>query len=123
MAELNQHDEIAGGVDRGAFYAVMSAMASRDPKRVALAECDAFTALQSIGSMLNVVADYLYLRAQNPNGVLYATEAEIADAVHSLSDLTSCVHSSLNEAENARYMLRHPRKSEGKTPVNTSKEG
>lgn len=62
MAELNQHDEIAGGVDRGAFYAVMSAMASRDPKRVALAECDAFTALQSIGSMLNVVADYLYLR-------------------------------------------------------------
>ena len=95
MAELNQHDEIAGGVDRGAFYAVMSAMASRDPKRVALAECDAFTALQSIGSMLNVVADYLYLRAQNPNGVLYATEAEIADAVYSLSDLTSCVHSSL----------------------------
>lgn len=47
MAELNQHDEIAGGVDRGAFYAVMSAMASRDPKRVALAEGDAFTALQS----------------------------------------------------------------------------
>lgn len=46
-----------------------------------------------------------------------------ADAVYSLSDLTSCVHSSLNEAENARYMLRHPRKSEGKTPVNTSKEG
>lgn len=126
MAELNQHDEIAGGVDRGAFYAVMSAMASRDPKRVkrvALAEGDAFTALQSIGSMLNVVADYLYLRAQNPEGVLYATEAEIADAVYSLSDLTACVHSSLNEAENARYMLRHPRKSEGKTPVNTSKEG
>ena len=87
MAELNQHDEIAGGVDRGAFQAVMNAMASRDPKRVALAE------------------------------------AEIADAVYSLSDLTSCVHSSLNEAENARYMLRHPRKSEGKTPVNTSKEG
>lgn len=123
MAELNQHDEIAGGVDRGAFYAVMSAMASRDPKRVALAEGDAFTALQSIGSMLNVVADYLYLRAQNPEGVLYATEAEIADAEYSLSDLTACVHSSLNEAENARYMLRHPRKSEGKTPVNTSKEG
>ena len=73
--------------------------------------------------MLNVVADYLYLRAQNPNGVLYATEAEIADAVYSLSDLTACVHSSLNEAENVRYMLRHPRKSEGKTPVNTSKEG
>lgn len=119
MAELNQHDEIAGGVDRGAFYAVMSAMASRDPKRVALAECDAFAALQSIGSMLNVVADYLYLRAQNPKGVLCATEAEI----YSLSDLTACVHSSLNEAENARYMLRHPRKSEGKTPVNTSKEG
>lgn len=123
MAELNQHDEIAGGVDRGAFYAVMSAMASRDPKRVALAEGDAFAALQSIGSMLNVVADYLYLRAQNPEGVLYATEAEIADAVYSLSYLTACVHSSLNEAENARYMLRHPRKSEGKTPVNTSKEG
>ena len=56
-------------------------------------------------------------------GVLCATEAEIADAVYSLSDLTACVHSSLNEAENARYMLRHPRKSEGKTPVNTSKEG
>ena len=110
MAELNQHDEIAGGVDRGAFYAVMSAMASRDPKRVALAEGDAFTALQ-------------YLRAQNPEGVLYATEAEIADAVYLLSDLTSCVHSSLNEAENARYMLWHSRKSEGKTPVNTSKEG
>lgn len=31
MAELNQHDEIAGGVDRGAFQAVMNAMASRDP--------------------------------------------------------------------------------------------
>lgn len=77
MAELNQHDEIAGGVDRGAFQAVMNAMASRDPKRVALAECDAFTALQSIGSMLNVVADYLYLRAQNPNGGLYATEARL----------------------------------------------
>lgn len=123
MAELNQHDEIAGGVDRGAFQAVMNAMASRDPKRVARAEGDAFTALQSIGSMLNVVADYLYLRAQNPNGVLYATEAEIADAVSSLSDLTACVHLSLNEAENARYMLRHPRKSEGKIPVNTSKEG
>ena len=55
MAELNQHDEIAGGVDRGAFQAVMNAMASRDPKRVARAEGDAFTALQSIGSMLNVV--------------------------------------------------------------------
>ena len=71
MAELNQHDEIAGGVDRGAFYAVMSAMASRDPKRVALAEGDALTALQSIGSMLNVVADYLYLRAQHPKDSLY----------------------------------------------------
>ena len=75
MAELNQHDEIAGGVDRGAFYAVMSAMASRDPKRVALAEGDAFTALQSIGSMLNVVADYLYLRAQNPDCLLYTSDA------------------------------------------------
>ena len=41
MAELNQHDEIVGGVDRGAFYAVMSAMASRDPKRVARADGDA----------------------------------------------------------------------------------
>ena len=104
MAELNQHDEIAGGVDRGAFYAVMSAMASRDPKRVALAEGDAFTALQSIGSMLNVVADYLYLRAQNPEGVLYATESEIADAVYSLSDLTACVHSSL-EAGSVRISV------------------
>ena len=77
MAELNQHDEIAGDVDCGAFQAVMNAMASRDPKRVALAECDAFTALKSIGSMLNVVADYIYLRAQHPNGVSYPKSREI----------------------------------------------
>ena len=120
MAELNQHDEIVGGVDRGAFKAVMNAMASRDPKRVARAECDAFTALQSIGSMLNVVADYIYLRAQNPNGVLYATEAEIADAVYSLSDLLSVQQTALIEAGNARFELRvNPEK----TTESTSKEG
>ena len=120
MAELNQHDEIAGGVDRGAFYAVMNAMSSRDPKRVALAEGEAFTALQSIGSMLNVVADYLYLRAQNPKDSLYATDFNVADAVYSLSDLLSVQQTALIEAGNARIELRvNPEK----TPVNTSKEG
>ena len=120
MAELNQHDEIAEGVDRGAFYAVMNAMASRDPKRVALAECDAFTALQSIGSMLNVVADYIYLRAQHPKDSLYATDFNVADAVYSLSDLLSVQQTALIEAGNARIELRvNPEK----TPVNTSKEG
>lgn len=38
MAELNQHDEIAGGVDRGAFQAVMNAMASREIGRAACRE-------------------------------------------------------------------------------------
>ena len=79
MAELNQHDEIVGGVDRGAFQAVMNAMASRDPKRVALAECDAFTALQSIGSMLNVVADYglsqIRVGKAKPSGIIAGTQA------------------------------------------------
>lgn len=106
MAELNQHDEIAGGVDRGAFYAVMSAMASRDPKRVALAECDAFTALQSIGSMLNVVADYIYLRAQHHKDSLYATDLDVACAVYSISDVSTCIHTALMEASDARFELR-----------------
>lgn len=120
MAELNQHDEIAGGVDRGAFYAVMSAMASRDPKRVALAEGDALTALQSIGSMLNVVADYIYLRAQHPKDSLYDTNFNVADAVYSLSDLLSVQQTALIEAGNARFELRvNPEK----TTESTSKEG
>lgn len=106
MAELNQHDEIAGGVDRGAFYAVMSAMASRDPKRVVLAECDAFTALQSIGSMLNVVADYIYLRAQHHKDSLYATDLDVACAVYSISDVSTCIHTALMEASDARFELR-----------------
>lgn len=106
MAELNQHDEIVGGVDRGAFYAVMSAMASRDPKRVVLAECDAFTALQSIGSMLNVVADYIYLRAQHHKDSLYATDLDVACAVYSISDVSTCIHTALMEASDARFELR-----------------
>lgn len=106
MAELNQHDEIAGGVDRGAFYAVMNAMASRDPKRVARAECDAFTALQSIGSMLNVVADYIYLRAQHHKDSLYATDLDVACAVYSISDVSTCIHTALMEASDARFELR-----------------
>ena len=120
MAELNQHDEIVGGVDRGAFQAVMNAMASRDPKRVALAECDAFTALQSIGSMLNVLADYIYLRAQHPKDSLYATDFNVADAVYSLSDLLSAQQTALIKAGNARFELRvNPEK----TTESTSKEG
>lgn len=120
MAELNQHDEIVGGVDRGAFKAVMNEMASRDPKRVALAEGDALTALQSIGSMLNVVADYLYLRAQHPKDSLYATDFNVADAVYSLSDLLSVQQTALIEAGNARFELRvNPEK----TTESTSKEG
>lgn len=120
MAELNQHDEIVGGVDRGAFYAVMSAMASRDPKRVARADGDALTALQSIGSMLNVVADYIYLRAQHPKDSLYATDFNVADAIYSLSDLLSVQQTALIEAGNARFELRvNPEK----TTESTSKEG
>lgn len=106
MAELNQHDEIAEGVDCGAFQAVMNAMASRDPKRVVLAECDAFTALQSIGSMLNVVADYIYLRAQHHKDSLYATDLDVACAVYSISDVSTCIHTALMEASDARFELR-----------------
>ena len=120
MAEVNQSVEPISASDRGAFKSVVEAVASNDPKRKAMAENDALTALGSIGSMLNVVADYLYIRAQHPKDSLYATDGDVADAVYSLSDLLSVQQSALIEAGNARFELRaNPEKN----TESTSKEG
>lgn len=119
MAEVHQVQTVPTA-GRGAFKATMEAIASNDPKRIAQAEDDALTALLSVGSMLNVVADYVYLRAQHPKDALYATELDVADAVYSISDLSTCIHSALMEASNARFELRA---NSEKTTENKSKEG
>lgn len=119
MDELNLSEEPISA-NCGAFKAVVEAVASNDPKRKAMAENDALTALGSIGSMLNVVADYLYIRAQHPKDSLYATDFNVADAVYSLSDLLSVQQTALIESSNARFELRvNPEK----TTESTSKEG
>lgn len=106
MAELNRHDEIGGGVARGAFEATMDAIASRDLKRIRAAEDDALTTLLCVGAMLNVVADYIYLRAQHHKDSRYATDLDVASAVYSISDVSTCIHSALMAASDARFELR-----------------
>lgn len=123
MAEVNQSVEPISASDRGAFKAVVEAVASSDPKRVLMAENDALTALGSIGSMLNVVADYLYIRAQHSKDSLYATDLDVADAVYSLSDLLSVQQSALIEAGDARFDLNEQRANKEKTTKTPSKEG
>ena len=119
MDEFNQSEEPIFA-NCGAFKAVVEAVASNDPKRKAMAEDDALTALGCVGSMLNVVADYIYLRAQHPKDSLYATDLNVADTVYSLSDLLSVQQSALIEASNARFELRANSEKTTKTP---SKEG
>ena len=114
MANFDQNKSV------GAFQSVINAIASNDPKRKAMVENDALTALGCVGSMLNVVADYIYLRAQHPKDSLYATDFNVADTVYSLSDLLSVQQSALIEASNAHFELRvNPEK----TTKSTSKEG
>lgn len=119
MAELNLSEEPISA-NYGAFKAVFEAMASNDKERKIDAVNDAITAVGCVGSMLNVVADYIYLRAQHPKDSLYATDFNVADAVYSLSDLLSVQQTALIEAGNARFELRvNPEK----TIESTSKEG
>ena len=119
MAEVHQTQTVPM-VDRGAFKATMEAIASKDPKRIRAAEDDIMSALLAIPAMLNVVADCVYLRAQHPKDSLYATELDVADAVYSISDISTCIHSALMEASNARFELRV---NSEKTTENKSKEG
>lgn len=120
MAETFKVGEFPDVADRGAFHATMSAIASNDPKRIARAGDEALTALSCVGTMLNGVADYLNLRGQHPGEAMYATDRDVADAVYSLSDLTACVHSSMNAAFCAR---NHLKETAGEVPANRSKEG
>lgn len=120
MADVYKVGGFLDAADCGAFHAMMGEIASNDPERIAHAEEDALTALSSIGSMFNVVAAYLYIRAQHPKDGLYASDYDVADAVYSLSDLTACVHSSLNEAHCARAYLQGTARE---VPANRSKEG
>ena len=113
-------EDIQPNNNQGVFCAVASAMASNDNEQKINAENDTITALGCIGSMLNVLADYIYLRAQHPKDSLYATEFNVAETVYSLSDLLSVQQTALIEAGNARFEFRvNPEK----TTESTSKEG
>ena len=81
MAEKFKVGEFPDTANRGAFYSVMSAIASNDPERIIRADDDCKTVLLSIGSTLNTVADYLYVRAQHPNDVMFATDKDVADTI------------------------------------------
>lgn len=104
----------------GAFHAVLRAMASNDPERIALAENDARTALSGVVSTLHVVAGYLDLRALHPSENLYASDHDVAKAVYSLSDIAACLNTTLNEANIARIHLKETAR---KVPANRSKGG
>ena len=99
--------------DRGAFKPVLNAIASRDPERIEKAEDDALVALSSVGTLLNVVADYIHIRANHPHDALYATDEHLAEAVYTLSDLSACIHSTLIEASNARFHQSKKKSKEG----------
>ena len=113
-------EDIQPNNNQGVFCAVASAMASNDNEQKINAENDTITALGCIGSMLNVVADYINIRANHPHDALYANDLELAETVYSLSDLLSVQRTALIEAGNARFELRvNPEK----TTESTSKEG
>lgn len=85
----------------GVFQAMSEAIASGDPRRIRAAHDDAVTAIGCIGSMLNVLADYAYLRGQYPKDCLYANDYDVAEMAYTLSDLASCARSALVDAERA----------------------
>lgn len=85
----------------GTFQMMMEASASGDPRRIRAAHDDAVTAIGCIGSMLNVLADYAYLRGQHPKDCLYANDYDVADMAYTLSDLASCAHAALTAAAGA----------------------
>ena len=99
MANFDQNKSV------GAFQSVINAIASNDPKRIAKAEDDALTALECVGSMLNVMANYVYIRYPNPKASLYADDADLANAVYTVADVSSCIHTALVKASNARFEL------------------
>ena len=108
MADFDQNKSV------GALQSVVNAIASNDPKRVAKAEDDALTALECVGSMLNVMADYVYIRQQNPKASLYADDVDLANAIYTVADVSSCIHTSLVAASNARFELRYQSKNKSK---------
>lgn len=83
----------------GVFQAMNEAIASGDPRRISDAREDAITALGCVCSMLNVMADYAYLRAQHPSESLYADDNDLAQTAYSISDLTACARAALIEAD------------------------
>lgn len=100
-------DETQLNGNKGAFRASIGAIESNDINRKVMAEEDAITALSCVSSMLNVVSDYVYIKRENPNASLYANDSDLAITLYSLADLTTCIHSSLVEASDARFYLDH----------------
>lgn len=97
-------------VPSGALMAVFQANASGNDRAKSIAFDDAITAIGSISSLFNALADCVYLRAQHPEDSLYVTDAEIADAIYSLSDCLNTQREFLIESENAKYRLQTARK-------------
>lgn len=83
----------------GVFQAMNEAIASGDSRSICEARRDAIAALGCVCSMLNVLADYAYLRAQHPADSLYADDNDLAQAAYSISDLTACARAALIEAD------------------------
>ena len=86
----------------GTFERLMEAHASDDPRRIRAAHDEAITAIGCIACSLNVLADYVYLRAQRPNECMFASDYDVANMAYSLSDLMMCAKTALMEAERTR---------------------
>lgn len=86
----------------GVFQTMMEARASGDPRRIRAAHDEAVTALECIGCVLNVVSDYAYLRHQNSQASLYASDYDVAQTLYTLADLTFCARSALVDASRSR---------------------
>lgn len=73
-------------------------------KQNLLSEADANDALLSVNATLNVLADYVHIRAHHKSETLYASDDDLADALFTAAEQLSRVHASLAEAGRIRAL-------------------
>lgn len=95
--KFNSAEFLSGTIapKEGVFFAIVDAMASNDPVRVANASNDCLSGLSDVGSMLRVFADYLCIREANPSEHTFASDKDLAESLYTLSDLVSLCHGAM----------------------------
>lgn len=96
----------------GSFASMMNALASRSPDRIQEADAEKDSGISSVRSILSIVADYVHLREQHPEHVLFADLEDVADVISTASDLLACVQKVEDEANTVRMHLTLYGKSE-----------